>query len=101
MRNGLSIPYQEVRPKMAKTKKRWVKGFLLPESKVAVGLQLGRKMPDKEDFAQAIDRIKGRPGAYVGALYEHPRIAAGYLLVMPRVQAQKLVERFPQFEIFG
>lgn len=43
--------------------RRMVRGFLLPDSKVVVELRPGEEMPDREEFAQTMQRIKGRAGA--------------------------------------
>lgn len=80
--------------------KRVVEGFILPASKVVIKLRPGEEMPDQEEFAQTVHRIKDRHGAYEVAFYMHRQYAQGYPMIMSKTQALKLVEAYPQFQIF-
>lgn len=81
--------------------RRLVKGLYLPASQVVVELRLGEKMPPREEFAKTMQRIKSGHGAYSVAAICYDLYALNWPMVITKRQAQKLVEIYPQFEIFG
>jgi len=80
--------------------KREIQGLWLPPSRVVVKLQEGAEMPPLEEFATTMSRIKSGHGAYAVAMTFHGLYALGWPMVLTKGQAQRLVEVYPQFDVF-
>lgn len=81
--------------------RRLVQGLYLPASQVVVKLRLGESMPPREEFAKTVQRIKSGHGAYSVAATCYDLYALRWSMVLTRRQAERFVEVYPQFEIFG
>jgi len=81
--------------------RRLVEGLYLPPSQVVVKLRPGEQMPPREEFAATMQRIKSGHGAYSVAATCYDLYVLNWPMVITKRQAQKLVEMYPQFEIFG